>query len=95
MVMDHDCEKLDHKKDFYYTINGEKYVIPAGFTFDGASVPKFLASFLSPVGVLLIGGLIHDYGYKYKTLLKADKNPLAVTKTKNGWTRHSEISISK
>ena len=61
------------KKDFYYTINAEKYVIPAGFTFDGASVPKFLASFLSPVGVLLIGGLVHDYGYKYKTLLKADK----------------------
>ena len=60
-------------KDFTYTINGEKYVIPAGFQFDGASVPKFLASFLSPVGVLLIGGLIHDYGYKYKTLLKADK----------------------
>ena len=60
-------------KDFTYTINGEKYVIPAGFTFDGASVPKFLASFLSPVGVLLIGGLVHDYGYKYKTLLKADK----------------------
>lgn len=60
-------------KDFTYTINGEKYVIPAGFTFDGASIPKFLASFLSPVGVLLIGGLIHDYGYKYKTLLKADK----------------------
>lgn len=60
-------------KDFHYTINGEKYVIPAGFTFDGASVPKFLASFLSPVGVLLIGGLVHDYGYKYKTLLKADK----------------------
>ena len=60
-------------KDFHYTINGEKYVIPAGFQFDGASVPKFLASFLSPVGVLLIGGLVHDYGYKYKTLLKADK----------------------
>jgi hypothetical protein len=64
-------------KDFTYTINGEKYVIPAGFTFDGASVPKFLASFLSPVGVLLIGGLIHDYGYKYKTLLKADKKSTA------------------
>jgi hypothetical protein len=48
-------------------------VIPAGFTFDGASVPKFLATFLSPVGVLLMGGLIHDYGYKYQTLLKADK----------------------
>ena len=31
-----------------------------------------MAQFLSPVGVLLIGGLIHDYGYKYETLLKKD-----------------------
>ena len=56
-------------KDFHYSLNGEDYVIPKGFKFDGASVPKFLAQFLSPVGLLLIGGLIHDYGYKYKTLL--------------------------
>jgi hypothetical protein len=41
--------------------------------FDGASVPKFLASWLSPVGVLLIGGLVHDYIYKYKVLIKKDK----------------------
>jgi hypothetical protein len=27
-----------------------------------------LASFLSPVGVLLIGGLVHDYAYKYACL---------------------------
>lgn len=59
-------------KDFHYEINNEKFVIPAGFVFDGASIPKFLRSFLSPVGVLLIGGLIHDYGYKYATLLKVD-----------------------
>ena len=56
-------------KDFHYSLNGEDYVIPKGFKFDGASVPKFLAQFLSPVGLLLIGGLIHDYGYKYETLL--------------------------
>ena len=56
-------------KDFVYWMNGQQYVIPKGFQFDGASVPKFLAQFLSPVGVLLIGGLIHDYGYKYETLL--------------------------
>ena len=31
-----------------------------------------MAQFLSPVGVLLIGGLIHDYGYKYQTLLLND-----------------------
>ena len=44
-------------KDFEYEINKQKYVIPAGFKFDGASIPKFLHMFLSPVGVLLMGGL--------------------------------------
>ena len=60
-------------KDWNYNINGTDYVIPAGFTFDGASIPKFLRTFFSPVGVLLMGGLVHDYGYKYATLLKKNK----------------------
>ena len=60
------------EQDFNYTLNGEEYKIPAGFEFDGASVPKFLATFLSPVGVLLMGGLVHDYGYKFATLMKKD-----------------------
>ena len=60
-------------KDWKYNIDGKEYIIPAGFTFDGASIPKFLRTFFSPVGVLLIGGLVHDYAYKYKTLLEVDK----------------------
>ena len=60
-------------KDFHYKLNGEDFVIPAGFKFDGASIPKFLHPFLSPVGVLLIGGLVHDYAYKYETLLRKGK----------------------
>lgn len=52
-------------KDWKYKIDGNEYVIPAGFQFDGASIPKFLRSFFSPVGVLLVGGLVHDYMYKY------------------------------
>ena len=60
-------------KDFHYSLNNKDFVIPAGFKFDGASVPKFLAKFLSPVGVLLIGGLVHDYAYKYETLLTKNK----------------------
>jgi hypothetical protein len=59
--------------DWEYTLNGNKYVVPAGFKFDGASIPKFLHTFLSPVGVLLMGGLVHDYAYKYETLLRANK----------------------
>jgi hypothetical protein len=60
-------------EDWKYNIDGEEYVIPAGFQFDGASIPKFLRAFFSPVGVLLMGGLVHDYAYKYKTLLKKNK----------------------
>ena len=60
-------------KDWHYNINETDYVIPAGFKFDGASIPKFLRTFFSPVGVLLMGGLVHDYGYKYQTLLLKNK----------------------
>jgi len=60
-------------EDFEYELNDIKYTIPAGFKFDGASIPKFLHTFLSPVGVLLMGGLVHDYAYKYQTLLEINK----------------------
>jgi len=69
-------------KDFHYSINGKNFIIPKGFKFDGASVPKFLGQFLSPVGVLLIGGLIHDYGYKYETLLLKNKKTIGVKSQK-------------
>jgi len=59
--------------DWSFTIQGNKYIIPQGFKFDGASIPKFLHTWLSPTGVLLMGGLVHDYAYKYETLLKSDK----------------------
>ena len=60
-------------KDFHFEIDGTAYVIPKGFQFDGASIPKFLRTFFSPVGVLLMGGLVHDYMYKYTTLLEKNK----------------------
>tara|TARA_R110002153_G_scaffold71623_1_gene187742 strand:+ start:96 stop:689 length:594 start_codon:yes stop_codon:yes gene_type:complete len=63
-------------QDWHYVVNGKKLVIPAGFEFDGASVPKFLATFLSPVGVLLMGGLVHDYAYKYASLKGTQKKPV-------------------
>ena len=59
-------------KNFYYTIDEVEYVIPKGFQFDGASIPKFLHTWLSPTGVLLMGGLVHDYAYKYATLRGKD-----------------------
>ena len=60
-------------EDWTFKIDGSWYVVPAGFVFDGASIPKFLHTWLSPTGVLLMGGLVHDYAYKYATLLKMNK----------------------
>ena len=60
-------------QDWKYRMNGNEYIIPAGFQFDGASIPKFLRTFFSPVGVLLVGGLVHDYMYKYSALKRTDK----------------------
>ena len=49
-------------------------VIPEGFEFDGASVPRLLWFLLSPIGLLLIPGLIHDYGYKHDQLWSLEKD---------------------
>lgn len=69
-------------KDFVFTIDDPdgtgpcQLVIPKGFQFDGASIPKFLHTWLSPTGVLLMGGLVHDYAYKYATLKRKGKGTL-------------------
>ena len=59
---------------FIYQYKGKKYAVHAGFEFDGASIPKVLWGLLSPVGLLLIPGLIHDYGYRYNGIYNLDEN---------------------
>ncbi len=60
-------------EDWHHTLpDGTTIVVPAGFEFDGASIPKPLWALLSPVGLLLIPGLIHDYAYRYDHLLALD-----------------------
>ena len=57
-------------EDWYFTLpNGDVIMIPAGFEFDGASVPKPFRGIISPVGPMFLGGLIHDYGYRYDKLI--------------------------
>ena len=81
-------------EDFNYELNDKKFVIPAGFKFDGASIPKFLHPFFSPVGVLLMGGLVHDYAYKYQTLLmKNKKDTLGVISQKRADEIFRDINI--
>jgi len=74
---------------FIYHYKGKKYAVHAGFEFDGASIPKPLWALLSPVGLLLIPGLIHDYGYRYNGIYILDENDKPVwdktISTQSGW----------
>ena len=82
--------------DWAFRIDGEGYIIPAGFRFDGASIPKFLHTWLSPTGVLLMGGLVHDYAYKYETLLKSgQKETIGVITQKHADEIFRDINIEQ
>ena len=81
-------------KDWKYRLNGNEYVVPAGFVFDGASIPKFLRTFFSPVGVLLIGGLVHDYMYKYAACKPSEEGaPLMLVNQKDSDRIFRDINI--
>lgn len=80
-------------KDFKFKIDEVEYVIPKGFQFDGASIPKFLHTWLSPVGVLLMGGLIHDYAYKYQTLKRKGKGTMGILTQKDADIIFRDINI--
>ena len=56
-------------EDWQYQLPDQQtIIIPKGFVFDGASIPRLLWGLLSPTGLLLIPGLIHDFGYRYDYL---------------------------
>lgn len=59
---------------FFILPTGQTIIIPRGFVFDGASTPKFMWGFLEPTGVLLIQGLVHDFGYRYDYLWSINHN---------------------
>ena len=80
-----ETRKWEISQDFLFAIDSTSYVIPKGFVFDGASVPKYFRSWLSPMGVLLVGGLVHDYSYKYETLRLSGKKPRAITIKNQKW----------
>jgi len=45
---------------------GFTFIIPKGFIFDGASIPRLFWNMLSPSGYLFLAGLLHDFIYKYR-----------------------------
>ena len=70
-----DIRKWELMEDWHYQLeDGARIVVPKEFIFDGASIPRPLWALLSPVGLLLIPGLIHDYAYQYDKLLQIDAN---------------------
>ncbi len=61
-------------EDWYYILpDGRKIMIPQGFEFDGVSIPRIFWSILSPVGLLMIPSLIHDYAYRYNMLWEVER----------------------
>jgi hypothetical protein len=66
--------KWELTEDWECVLPGDepKIVIPKGFVFDGASIPRPLWGLLSPTGLLLIPGLVHDFGYRYDYLWALD-----------------------
>ena len=75
LVWIYDVRKWELAADWEYQLDPEnRIILPEGFRFDGASIPRVLWAFLNPVGLLLIPGLIHDYGYRHRQLWKIDED---------------------
>jgi len=51
-------------------------LIPKGFIYDGASVPRVLWPLLQPDGILLIPAIIHDFGYRYNAYVRYGDNTI-------------------
>ena len=54
--------------------DGPTVMLHKGFVFDGASIPRPLWGLLSPTGLLLIPGLVHDYAYRYEFLWQLNED---------------------
>ena len=68
-------------KNFMIKITDDQWLfVPAPFNFDFASVPKLFHSFLDPTGVLLVGSVFHDFGYRFNGLLTLENDELIFTK---------------
>jgi hypothetical protein len=76
-------------ENWYFELDdGVKIVINKGFIFDGASIPRPLWALLSPVGLLLIPGLIHDYGYKFDLLWQVNTDGTVTTYLEKSDRKH-------
>lgn len=69
LVLVFEIRKWKLGENWHYRLKENvEVVIPKEFDFDGASIPRPFWALLSPVGVLLIPGLLHDYAYQFDQL---------------------------
>ena len=78
-------DQLYTKKDFEFTWGNKTYIIPAGFMFDGASIPRI---FWSLIGYPLesefrVAALIHDWCYRTRCVSFMDANKLFLRRLKS------------
>ena len=50
----------------------ETLMVPVGFIFDGASIPRLFWPLLNPTGILLIPAIFHDFAYGHHALMNRD-----------------------
>lgn len=78
---DKDCTFWTLFSDFTYQLNsGGEITAPAGFTTNGANVPRLFWTLYPPSGILLRPSIIHDY--LYARLEENNPHPFATTRKK-------------
>ena len=66
--------KFDEDYIIHYRKQNKYIYIPKGFRINGPSIPKIGYTIYNPVGILFLGSMPHDFGYKYNGLLVLDIN---------------------
>lgn len=65
------------KEDLVYITNaGDRFVVPAGFETDFASVPQVLWSIAPPMGKWGLAAVAHDFAYRTGILPRAEADRL-------------------
>ena len=71
LVWIYEVRKWELVENWEYKLSDDtRIIVEKGFRFDGASIPRPLWAILSPIGLLLIPALIHDYAYRFQQLWK-------------------------
>ena len=60
----HKTQEFTLQERVTYTRNGQKFYLPTGFRFDGASVPRILWALFPPHGRYVRAAMVHDYLYR-------------------------------